>query len=201
MTIGVARKAVPTLVAGCMMAACTIAPGPGPEPVDSAAPAVGFGTLRQEDVSIGLTSGDLRVLVTPLHRSVTHVTAPDTERRLNALVAAHAPPGRADGSGLFLVTLYSDRPDVGFVPEDVQLVAQGFRLRASTVTPLTPTWGARRVSQRQQELAVYDFGSGVDLEREIVLEYGLVQAAQWVTIMPRIQAERARVRTRAGLGL
>lgn len=186
---------------GITLSTCTIAPGPaGAGPSAAGAPASGFGTLRQEDVSIGLVSGDLRLLVTPLHRSVTHVTAPDTERRLNALVQAHAGAGREDGSGLFLVTLYSDRPDVAFVPEDVQLIAQGFRTRASTIAPLTPTWGERRVRQREQEMAVYDFGAGVDLERDLVLVYGLVQGAQWMGILPRIQAERAAVRTRAGLG-
>ena len=181
--------------------ACTIAPGPPDTSLpDVGAPPTGFGTLRQEDVSITLRSGDLSLLVTPLHRSVTHVTAPDTERRLTALVAAHATPGREDGSGLFLVSLFSDRPDVGFVPEDVQLIALGFRLRPSTIVALTPTWGERRLRQREQEMAVYEFADGVDLERDLVLVYGLVQSAQWSAILPRILAERARVRARAGLG-
>jgi hypothetical protein len=138
--------------------------------------------------------------VTPLHRSVTYVTAPDTERRLDALVVAHAASGREDGTGLFLVSLYSDRPEVGFVPEDVQLIAQGFRLRAVHIQPLTPTWGSRRLRQREQALAVYDFGGGVDLERELVLVYGLAQSSQWSAILPRVQAERARVQARAGSG-
>ena len=183
--------------------ACTIAPGPagvGQPGSDGALPS-GFGTLRQEDVSIALTSGDLRLLVTPLHRSVTRVTAPDTERRLDALVQAHSPPGRDDGTGLFLVSLFTDRPDVAFVPEDVQLIAQGFRLRAGAIEPLTPTWGERRLQQREQEMAVYDFGSGVDVERELVLVYGLVQSGQWSAILPRVQAERSRVRARAGVGV
>ncbi len=183
------------------LGACTIAPSPAD--TGPAAPVVtpaGFGTLRQEDVSISLTSGDLRVLVTPLQRSVTHVTAPDTERRLTTLVAQHASAGREDGSGLFLVSLFSDRPDVGFVPEDIQLIAQGFRLRPARIQPLTPTWGQRRLRQREQELAVYDFGAGVDLERDLVLVYGLVQGAQWSAILQRIQAERARARARAELG-
>ena len=178
---------------------CAIAPGPAPG-APGGLPPTGFGTLRQEDVSIALASGDLRLLVTPLQRSVTHVTAPDTEQRLNALVEAHTPPGREDGAGLFMVSLYSDRPDVGFVPEDVQLIAQGFRLRPSSIQPLTPTWGERRLRQREQALAVYDFGSGVDLERELVLVYGLAESAQWSVILPRVQAERARVRARAGVG-
>jgi hypothetical protein len=98
------------------------------------------------------------------------------------------------------VSLYSDRPDVGFVPEDVQLVAQGFRLRPTSIEPLTPSWGQRRLRQREQGLAVYDFGGGVDLEREIVLVYGLAESGQWSVILPRVQAERARVRARAGAG-
>jgi hypothetical protein len=158
----------------------------------------GFGTLRQEDVSISLSSGDLRLFVTPLRRSVTHVTAPDTEQRLDALAQAHGASGREDGTGLFLVSLYSDRPDVGFVPEDVQLIAQGFRLRPTSIQPLTPAWGERRLRQREPALAVYDFGASVDLEQEIVLVYGLAQSSQWSSILPRIQAERARVRARAG---
>jgi hypothetical protein len=149
-------------------------------------------------VSISLSSGDLRLLVTPLDRSVTHVTAPDTEQRLDALAEAHGAAGRADGAGLFLVSLYSDRPDVGFVPEDVQLVSQGFRLRPNSIEPLTPAWGERRLRQREQALAVYDFGTGVDLERELVLVYGLAQSSQWSAILPRVQAERARVMARAG---
>jgi hypothetical protein len=40
----------------------------------------------------------------------------------------------------------------------------------------------------------------VDLERELVLVYGLAESAQWSVILPRVQAERARVRARAGVG-
>ena len=106
-----------------LLCACTIAPGPngaGTTPAMGAILPSGFGTLRQEDVSLSLTSGDLRLMVTPLHESVTHVTAPDTQRRLSGLVQAHAPSAGGDGSGLFLVSFFSERPDVRFVPEEVQ---------------------------------------------------------------------------------
>jgi hypothetical protein len=196
---GVLRALLASGLAGCAIAP---APASGPNaPAALGAPPTGFGTLRQEDVSITLSSGDLRLLVTPLDRSVTHVTAPDTEQRLDALAEAHAATGREDGAGLFLVSLYSDRPDVGFVPEDVQLVSQGFRLRPIFIQPLTPAWGERRLRQREQALAVYDFGTGVDLERELVLVYGLAQSAQWSAILARVQAERGRVRARAGVGV
>lgn len=186
-----------------LLAACTLAPAPGgPAGPGGAAGTLpsGHGTLRQEDVSLTLASGDLQLMVTPLHSSVTRVTAPDTERRLDALVETYAGPGEADGSGLFLVSFFSNRPDVRFDPEEVQLVAQGFRLRPASITPLTPSWGERRVDQREQVMALYRYGGNVDLESDLVLVYGLQETGQWSSILPRIQAERGRVRARAGLG-
>ena len=179
------------------ISACTIAPNP--EGVSAGgldlAPPPGHGTLRQEDVSLLLTVGDLQLLVTPLSASVTHVTAPDTERRLSALAEVHAPG--SDGTGLFLVSFYSDRPDVTFVPEEVQFISRGLRVRPQTIIPVTPSWGERRVGQRQTEMAVYAFGDAVDLESSLVLAYQFEQSSQWSLILQSIQAERARARARA----
>ncbi|HET9949038.1 MAG TPA: hypothetical protein VFQ22_08965, partial [Longimicrobiales bacterium] len=131
--------------------------------------------------------------------AVTRDTAPDTERRLSALAATYGPTG-SDGAGLFLVSFYSERPDVRFVPEDVQLVSQGFRLRPLDIFPLTPTWGEHRVDQREQQTAVYRFAESVDLESDLVLAYGSEETARWSAVLAAIRAERARVRARAGLG-
>jgi hypothetical protein len=193
------RLAAPALA---LLASCTIAPGPGPTGAGAGPSDLpsGYGTLRQEDVSLTLVSGDLQLMVTPLHSSVTHVTAPDTQRRLDALVATYAASANEDGSGLFLVSFFSDRPDVRFDPDEVQLVAQGFRLRPASITPLTPSWGERRVDQRQQVMAIYRYPGSVDLESDLVLGYGLEQTSAWSSILPRIQAERGRVRARAGVG-
>lgn len=189
------------LVSGLCVGACTIAPGPAGG-VDGSLvrvlPPPGFGTLRQEDVSIQLTSRELQIMVTPLHESVTRVTAPDTERRLSGLAAAH--PTGGGQAGLFLVSFFSEQPNVRFVPEEVQLISRGMRVRPATITPITPTWGQRRVQQRQTEMAVYAFAGEIDLESELVFAYGLDQTRQWSVILPRIQAERARARARAGVG-
>jgi hypothetical protein len=195
------RLAMTVLVA--LMGACTIAPAPeglGPGDME-VAPPPGYGTLRQEDVSLLVTSGDLQLMVTPLQESVTRVTAPDTERRLSGLVTAHAPDPGGDGAGLFLVSFYSDQPDVAFVPDDVEFISRGLRVRPQMIIPVTPSWGSRRVSQRQTEMAVYSFGSAVDLESPLVLVYQFEQSTQWGVILPRIQAERSRARARAGIEL
>lgn len=185
---------------GLSAGACTLAPaGTAGVPVpDGQLPPPGYGTLRQEEVSMSLTSGDLQLMVTPLHESVTRVTAPDTERRLAGMAAANRSSGGA--GALFLVSFYSDQPNVRFVPEEVQLISRGLRLRPATITPVTPTWGQRRVQQRDTEMAVYSFVGEIDLESEVVLVYGLEQTRAWSAILPRIQAERARARARAGVG-
>lgn len=188
-----ARLGALLVAAGCTIAPATEGPAVAPQ---SDLPPAGHGTLGQDEVSMTLRSGDLQVMVTPLHESVTRVTAPDTERRLSSMAAVH----QASATTLFLVSFYSEQPSVRFIPEEVQLLSRGLRLRPSTITPVTPTWGQRRLRQRDTEMAVYAFTGSVDLESELVLAYGLEQTRAWSAILPRIQAERARARARAGSG-
>lgn len=183
--------------------ACTIAPAPDggtPSPADSATlPPPGFGTLRQEEVSLTLRNQDLQILVTPLAESVIRVTAPDTYERLHRIAEQHR-PRVAPNSVLFLVSFFTQQQEVRFVPEEVQILSRGLRVRPRSIEPVTPTWGQRRVRQRTTEMAVYAFPADVDLESELVLAYGLEQGGNWPAILARVQAERARARARAGIG-
>lgn len=185
------------------LAACVAMPGTTGEGSAAGPLPTGYGTLRQDDVTVALSSGDLQVKVTPLAESVTRVTAPDTYRRLRGLVEAHgarlrAEPGAAPDGGLFLVSFFSDRPDVAFLPEEVQLISRGIRVRPAAIVPITPSWGQRRLRQRQTESAVYVFDRRVDLESDLIVAYGLVESSAWSRILPEVVAERARVRSRAG---
>lgn len=192
------RRGAPAAFAVAVaLASCTIAPGTAEPAGPGGALPSGYGTLRQEDVSLTLSTEDLQLMVTPLDQSVVRVTAPDTERRLASLVDAHALPGESDGSGLFLVSFFSDRADIRFEPEEVQLTSQGFRMRPSAIIPLTPSWGEHRLRQREPEMAIYRFAGSIDLQSDLVLSYGLRDTSQWSSILPRVQAERARVRARA----
>ncbi len=179
-------------------AACTVAPTSGPSaPVgDDTLPPPGYGTLRQDQVTLQMMSGVLRIQVTPLDESVTRVTAPDTWERLSSTAEAHRPRA-PEGSMLFLVSFFSDQPDIRFVPEEVQIISRGIRMRPTAIMPVTPAWGRQRLRQRQTEMAVYAFPSGIDLESELVLAYQLEQTSAWAGILTRVQAERGRARARA----
>lgn len=189
------------LAGGC----AGVASGPEPEaPASRQLPPAGYGTLRQNDVTVDLTTGDLQLKVTPLAESVTRVTAPDTYRRLSALASQYGPEAlRRSGTAgvsLFLVTAYSESPDVTYVPRNLQLISKGTRLRAAAIVPVTGGWEQGRLRQRQPEMAVYAFAGTVDLESDLVVTYGLVESAAWNAILPQVRAERARVLARAGGG-
>ncbi|MDH3271630.1 MAG: hypothetical protein OEN56_09875 [Gemmatimonadota bacterium] len=189
-------------LATLLTAACTIAPAPegGLSTADAdALPPPGYGTLRQEEISMTLRSQDLEIMVTPLAESIIVVTAPDTYDRLSGIAESHRASAPPDGT-LFLVSFYTQQPEVRFVPEEVQILSRGLRLRPLSVSPITPTWGQRRVQQRRTEMAVYAFSSEADLESDLALAYGLEQAGTWPAILARVQAERARARARAGIG-
>lgn len=191
------------LVAAATAAAgCTIAPAPegGVSVADAdGLPPPGYGTLRQAEISMTLTSQDLEIMVTPLAESITRVTAPDTYERLAGMAESNR-PGSPPGSELFLVSFYTQQSEVRFVPEEVQIISRGLRLRPLEISPVTPTWGQRRVQQRRTEMAIYAFGSEADLESDLVLAYGLDETRSWSAVLSRVQAEKARARARAGIG-
>jgi hypothetical protein len=181
------------------LGACVPAGTGGPDALEGLPPP-GLGTLRQDEVTVALRSGQLEIKVVPLDESVTRATAPDTYRRLSGLVSLHLPEAvRRAGipdPALFVVSFFSDAPDVSFVPEELQLLSHGIRLRATTIIPITPAWGQRRLAQRETEVAVYAFPASVDLESDLVVAYGLVESRDWASILPVVQAERARARSR-----
>jgi len=197
-------------ILGVGLAACGFPPTPGtPGPVPSteeraAADLVppGFGTLTQDEFTLRLRSGDLLIKVTPLEEWVIRLAAPDTYERLSGLAREYGAraAGRAflDQASLFLVSFFSYEPDVPFQPEDLHLLSQGLRYRPVGIEAVTPGWGIQRLGQQQTEMAVYAFEPGIDLERDLTVEYRQFRNATWEErILPVLQAELARVRARA----
>lgn len=179
--------------------------GETPLTVDEDDPLVppGYGTLRQDDVSLSLRSGELQVKVTPLAEWVIRLTAPDTYRRLHGIAEGHREAlvrqtGRPAPT-LFLVSFFSLAPDVPYEPEALAIVSGGIRHRPLAIRPVTPGWGVQRLDQREARLAVYAFGGGVELETGMTVEYQGVRDETWNRILTDLQAERERVRARAGI--
>lgn len=199
--------AVLGLLAGCMPAA---APGSGasaPAPMaaeggadSSALLPGGFGSLRQEEITLSVRVDDMQVKLTPLSPAVVRLAAPDTWRRLAGIRDRLAPRLPA-GHQLVLVSFFTEAAGGAEMdPRDVILVNRSRRFRPVEIAPLTPGWGAGRVRPLRTEQAVYAFDPDLDLEMEMAVEVGGRVNRGWAALLPRLEAERARVRSRASGG-
>ena len=154
------------------------------------------GTLRQDEISVRLRAGPLRIEVTPLVPWVLEAAAPDTQTRLHRIAEAHGAQlatstGRT-GLTLVLVTLSASEPDAVFEPTDLHLVARGLRERPVAIRGISLSWGTGRIGQQSTSVAVYAFPAAMDLTRDMRVEYGEYSDDSWASVVPRIEAERGR---------
>jgi hypothetical protein len=195
------------LVLGCGPAVTQVTPTPGPEgstqegQSDLVPP--GYGTLLQDQISLRLQSGRLLIKLTPLDERIIRLTAPDTYERLKGLAQVHGPRASRTAldpePSLFLVSLFSYEPDVTYEPEDLRLLNRGLRLRHEGIAPITPSWGTQRLGQQETRMAVYAFPGNIEWESELVAEYQQLRNETWRDqILPVLEAEKAKVRARAG---
>lgn len=202
----------PAILLASLTASCAAGPeveesqgpraGPTPSAQQGGADLVpaGFGTLRQDAITVPLRWGDLLIKTTPLDESVTRLTAPDTHQRLSGLVSAHRDAlerqAFSTDLALFLVSVFSYEANIPFTPEDLLLSSQGLRFRPLAIQPVTPGWNRRRLNQQETQMAIYAFDTGIDLEVDLVVQYQGTESGAWETIIPNLQAERSKVRAR-----
>ncbi len=160
----------------------------------------GYGTLRQDELTVSLRNGPLLIKVTPLDEGVIRLLAPDTYNRLHALAesrrAEAATQAAVEAPELFLVSFFSYQPDVAFQPEDLQLNFQGRILRAAAMLPVTDGFGRQRLQQQENQSSIYVFAQRLDYAQPFVVRYGFQQSDEWLRILPKLELERGKVRAR-----
>lgn len=157
----------------------------------------GSRSLRQDQISVRMTVGDVRVELTPLAGWVLEAAAPDTRERLVRIAQTHA-PGLARRAGeaeavLFLVTFSSLRAGAEFQPDGLHLVSRGLRERPLAIQAITPSWGSHRLAQQESAVAVYAYPASVDLSQDLVVSYQGEEDSSWSSIVSAVEAERGRV--------
>lgn len=202
------RRPVSGLLGAAMFLGTACAPPPAPAdaegvaPARSRGPAAGLvaapaGSLRQEQISVRLAAGALRIEVTPLADWVLEAAAPDTRDRLQRIAEVHGPEvarsSGADEPVLFLVSFTSREAGTEFQPDDLHMLSRGLRHRPAAIRAITPDWGSRRLAQQTTEMAVYAYGQGLDLTRRFTVDYQGVEDSSWSVKVTAIEAERARI--------
>jgi hypothetical protein len=167
-------------------------------------PPPGFGSLRQDQVAVTITTDNLAVRVLPLDEHVIRLLAPDTYSSLHALVqsrnaavaaAAHA-VGR-DSAAAFFVTFFGLQPQVTFIPDQVSIQSQGIFFRPLGIIPLSPQWNDARLNQRQQASAIYLFDPTIPVLQTFTVFYSDQYSGSFDNSINLLQSERARVLARA----
>lgn len=167
-------------------------------------PPAGFGTLRQDEIAVRITAGTIAVRALPLDERVIRLLASDAYRSLSELVRSRAgeisEAARAaglDSTVIFLVNFFALQPDALFSPDQLYVSSQNNFFRPIGVVPLTPRWSEQRLAQRQQAAAIYLFEPGIAVLQPFTLFYADRSSEAWSGSLRLLDAERARVLSRA----
>lgn len=172
---------------------------------DPTLPPAGYGTLRQDDVSIRLQAQGVQVQVVPLDEHVIRLLATDTYNSLHRLVESKRTEieeaarryGVRDPK-VFLVTFFGLEQQARFTPDDLTIDSQNRLFRPLATIPLSPLWSGQQLNQRETATALYVFDGNVRLADAFVVEYGFVRGGGWEQTIRILDRERTSVLSRAG---
>ena len=168
----------------------------------------GFGSLRQDDVSLRLSSASLQVRAIPLDESVIRLLSPDSYRAMSDLkrsktdaIAAIARRYGTRELSLWYVSFFAvERGETRFSPREFIISNVGRDFRPLEVIPLTPGFGEQRLRQNGRQDAIYVFDSQLDVQQPLTVVYETARNEGWADLLPQIERERAAVRSRAAAG-
>ncbi|TFG65876.1 MAG: hypothetical protein E4H28_03240 [Gemmatimonadales bacterium] len=169
---------------------------------------VGFGTLSQDDITVLLQDGNVRIKVVPLAEWAIRLTAPDTYNRLNSYKVARGKEilDRASRAGergwplVLFVTYFSRAVEESFEPNDLQIQTKGFLFRPLDILPVTPDFTRERLRQQDTQIALYLFPPEIDLDLPTTVAYGGERSSRWDGIRSILDSELAQAHSRAGAG-
>ena len=164
----------------------------------------GYGTLRQDDISIKLSLEGVLVQLLPMNESVIRTLSPDAYRDLqnlrrsySAQISAYASQYGLRDDNVWYVSFYGLAPDATFSPLDLIIRAPGRDFTPLHVIPITPGFGQNRLQVRVVQSAFYLFDDGLPLDQPLTVSMGDVTDNSWQITARKIAAEQAHIRARA----
>jgi hypothetical protein len=166
-------------------------------------PPAGYGTLRQDDLSVSLQSGDVEVRLLPLDERLLRLIAKDGYESLHGLVASRQ--GQIDSAireaglgspSLALVSFFALREGARFDPQNVNLWYHNQLFRPAATLPITANFTSRQLPVHRQASAIYLFDMTLPIFEQFDVVYASSQSSGWRDVLPRIQRERGRVMSR-----
>lgn len=180
---------------------------PPPDTVPGLVPA-GFGTLKQDDLALRLSSSSLQVRAIPVDESIIRLLSPDSYRAMSelrrskrdaiALVARRN--GGRDVSVWYVSFFAVERGETRFSPREFIITNVGRDFRPLDVLPLTPGFGEQRLQQNGRQDALYVFDGQLDVQQPLSVSYATERNDEWTNRLQLIERERSLVKSRASAG-
>jgi hypothetical protein len=169
-------------------------------------PPIGYGTLRQDDISLRLQRSSLQVRATPLDESIIRLMSPDSYRAMAELkrskadaISAIARRNAVRELSVWYVSFFAlERGETRFSPLEFIITNVGRDFRPLDVIPLTPGFGEQRLRQNGRQDALYVFDGQLDVQQPLTVAYETARNSDWAAVLPTIERERALVNSRAG---
>jgi hypothetical protein len=163
-------------------------------------PPAGYGSLKQDQVSVRFQAGDLEVRLLPLDEQLLRLIARDGYESLHGLVTSRqaaidsaALEAGLSSPGLALVSFFALRDNAQFDPQNVSLLYRNQLYRPAAVLPMTGNFTSRQLPVRRQASGIYLFDLPLPIFETFDVVYASSQSSSWKDILPRIQRERGRV--------
>jgi hypothetical protein len=168
-------------------------------------PPPGFGTLRQDDISLRLTISNLQVRATPLEESIIRLLSPDSYRAMSELrrsksdaIAAVARRNAVRELSLWYVSFFAvEQGETRFSPREFIITNVGRDFRPLDILPITPGFGEQRLRQNGRQDGLYVFDGQLDVQQPLTVSYETARNDGWAQMLPQIERERALVKSRA----
>jgi hypothetical protein len=165
----------------------------------------GYGSLRQDDLSLHIDAGTVLVRALPLDESLIRLLTPDSYRALHDLKEGSRGPieaiARRYGGrpvSVWLVSFYGVEPNARFTPGDLIITSGGRDFRPYDILTLTVGFGENRLRQRETQSALYVYDGDVQINQPVSIAYQAAVDASWDQTLQVIERERAMVRARSG---
>ena len=165
----------------------------------------GYGSLRQDDISLHIDAGTVLVRALPIDESLIRLLTPDSYRALHDLKEGSRSQldsvARRYGGrpvSVWLVSFYGVEPNARFTPGDVIVNSGGRDFRPYDIISLTVGFGENRLRQRETQSALYVYDGDVQVNQPLSIAYSGYTDASWDQTLQTIERERTMVRARSG---
>lgn len=165
----------------------------------------GYGSLRQDDLSLHIDAGTVLIRALPLDEGLIRLLTPDSYRAIHDLkessrkqIDAIAQRHGGRPVSVWLISFYGVEPNARFTPGDITVTSGGRDFQPYDILSLTVGFGENRLKQRETQSAIYVFDGDVQVNQPLSVSYQGGVDTSWDQVLQVIERERAMVRARAG---